>query len=201
MCMNKTIIGCDEPDTASQSIVGIIFLVANCSCMAMYVLLQKRFVFGRSWEDKNDDKTLGKWDAYPVHLTAYSYLFGAMIMATTAGVRYGINQDSSVFNVPKETYAAIGYAVFISSALAYGLITFANKYVSSVVVTAFWPVQVFVTIILSYVCFNDKMDGMEYGGMALILVGMFIVVYSNITESKDRSRRESPIFHRIINSD
>ena len=63
-------------------------------------------------------------------------------MAGTAGVRYAIDRDASVFVVPKETYAGLGYAVFVSSALAYGLITYCNKYVSSIVVTSFWPVQV-----------------------------------------------------------
>lgn len=34
------------------------------------------------------------------------------------------------------------YAVLVSSALCYGLITWANKHISSTVVTAFWPLQV-----------------------------------------------------------
>lgn len=63
-------------------------------------------------------------------------------MAGTAAVRYAIYMDSHVFIVPTETFAGLAYAVFVSSALAYGLISFCNKYVSSLVVTSFWPLQV-----------------------------------------------------------
>ena len=41
----------------------------------------------------------------------------------------------------KSVYVLI-YAVFISSALCYLLITWANFHISSIIVTAFWPVQV-----------------------------------------------------------
>ena len=38
--------------------------------------------------------------------------------------------------------AGLAYAVFISSALCYGLITYANKNLPATVVAAFWPLQV-----------------------------------------------------------
>ena len=34
------------------------------------------------------------------------------------------------------------YAVFVTSALCYLILTWANSHVSSIMVTAFWPVQV-----------------------------------------------------------
>ena len=41
-----------------------------------------------------------------------------------------------------QTLYVLVYAIFITSALSYLLITWANMHISSIIVTAFWPVQV-----------------------------------------------------------
>lgn len=175
---------CVASDEAKNKVLGIIFLVINCGSMAVYVLLQKRFVFDKSPERKLDPLDLGRWTAYPITVTSYSYFFGAMFMAATAGIRYAINGDSSVFVIPKATFGGLAYAVFVSSALCYGLITWCNKYVSAIVVTSFWPLQVFVTVILAYLVFGDKLVALEYVGMVLILFGMGSVTFGNHREQK-----------------
>ena len=71
-----------------------------------------------------------------------SYLFGAISMATATLIRYLINRDTSVFIIKTATFGGLAYAVLVSSALCYGLITYCNKHVSSLVVTASWPLQV-----------------------------------------------------------
>ena len=45
-----------------------------------------------------------------------------------------------------QTLYALVYAIFITSALCYLLITWANSQLSSIIVTAFWPVQVNVCV-------------------------------------------------------
>ena len=154
---------CVASDEAKNKVLGIIFLVINCGSMAVYVLLQKRFVFDKSPERKLDPLDLGRWTAYPITVTSYrygaagegergraaaartraltascswphaharslppapgrgSYFFGAMFMAATAGIRYAINGDSSVFVIPKATFGGLAYAVFVSSALCCAL--------------------------------------------------------------------------------
>jgi hypothetical protein len=64
--------GCVAASNAAKNkILGIIFLVINCGSMAVYVLLQKRFVFDKSPECKLDPHDLGRWTAYPITVTAY----------------------------------------------------------------------------------------------------------------------------------
>eukprot|EP00730_Choanoeca_flexa_P014133 TRINITY_DN6066_c0_g1_i1.p1 TRINITY_DN6066_c0_g1~~TRINITY_DN6066_c0_g1_i1.p1 ORF type:complete len:446 (+),score=82.82 TRINITY_DN6066_c0_g1_i1:2-1339(+) len=162
---------------SKNKIVGIIFLIINCSSMAFYVLLQKRYIF-------DGTGSLSRWSQYPVHVTAWSYLFGAICMALAAAVRYMINGDKSVFIIKPATFGGLAYAVLVSSALCYGLITYCNKHVSSLVVTASWPLQVFVTVILSWLVFNIKLVSLEYVGMALIMLGMFCVAFGNFKEQK-----------------
>jgi hypothetical protein len=45
-------------------IIGIICLIVNCSSMAIYILLQKRFIF-------NGTGNLAKWAQHPIHITAW----------------------------------------------------------------------------------------------------------------------------------
>ena len=168
---------CAAKDAKNQ-LLGIIMLTGNCLSMAVYVLLQKHFVFS----DKHTLKP-SRWAAYPIAVTAYAYLFGALCMAAAAGIRYAINRDGSVFSLPMAAVGGLAYAVLVSSALCYGLITWCNRHVSATFTTAFWPLQVFVTVILSHFVFGDNLVGTEYGGMALIIAGMLSVSYGNYAES------------------
>jgi drug/metabolite transporter (DMT)-like permease len=61
--------------TASASLsnetIGFFLLLGNTICMAVYVLIQKRFIF--------KSKT-SRWKKYPIMVTAWSYGFGAFAM-------------------------------------------------------------------------------------------------------------------------
>ena len=96
-------------------------------------------------------------------VTAWSYGFGAVAMGL-ATIYYYNHPDQFVlpgkvlvFEVclhamavvllycllrSMQTWYALVYAVFITSAFCYLLITWANLHLPSTIVTAFWPVQV-----------------------------------------------------------
>ena len=183
---------------ASDRLIGIFFLLGNCSCMAVYVLLQKKFIFGTKKQkglssggggggNTGTDmagRSWARWAPRPVAVTAYSYLFGALCMGIAAGIRYAINGDASVFVIPNATLPGLAYAVLVASSLCYGLITWTNKYLSPSVTTSLWPLQVFVTIILSYIVFGETLQTLEYVGMGLIIVAMLTVVWGSALESK-----------------
>lgn len=62
---------CMNSADAKNKLLGIIFLLINCSCMAVYVLLQKRFIFNKSKEHKMDPHDLGRWTSFPISVTAH----------------------------------------------------------------------------------------------------------------------------------
>lgn len=65
---------CVAPSSeAKNQLAGIIFLIVNCSGMAVYVLLQKRFIFNKTAEQRMDPADLGRWAAFPVTVTAYRW--------------------------------------------------------------------------------------------------------------------------------
>ena len=53
------------------------------------------------------------------------------------------------------------YAAFLSSAAAYGLISFANSILPASMVTAFWPLQVPVAVVLNYYATGAEISGTE----------------------------------------
>ena len=123
-----------------KTILGIIFLFANTICMAIYILIQKHYIFNRP--------TL-RWSQYPVSVTAWCYFFGTLCMAIASFYyvgkcpHVGACKDDP-WHIPKEEAIPLVYAIFIASALCYMLITWGNMHVSPSVVTAFWPLQVSV---------------------------------------------------------
>ena len=201
--------------------LGELLLLANCTCMAVYVLIQKKYIF------RNNDAD--SWRDKPINVTAWSYMFGAMFMAlasiycavndptvfdlfprslapcqpkingtatTTAwcnahaGVAYNAtvkevcacdNVDYASFLIP------LCYAAFISSSMAYGFVTIANKYLPSTLVTAFWPMQVPAAVTLNYLV-NAKTITLGQGlGGLLIISALFMVVKANLIESVEGS--------------
>eukprot|EP00054_Salpingoeca_dolichothecata_P020226 m.127267 g.127267 ORF g.127267 m.127267 type:complete len:344 (+) comp23536_c0_seq2:77-1108(+) len=158
-----------------NAVLGNIFLIGNTVCMGLYVVIQKIFVFNRD----------SRWIQYPVHLTAWSYLFGAIFMCI-ASLYFVGRHETDKFKLNHYIIAPVFYAVFISSALCYGLITWANKQVSAMVVTAFWPLQVVVTVILSLIVFHQSINAQQIGGAVMIVLALIAVSLSNHMEEKEK---------------
>eukprot|EP00038_Savillea_parva_P015415 m.13846 g.13846 ORF g.13846 m.13846 type:complete len:428 (+) comp3094_c0_seq2:17-1300(+) len=97
---------------------------------------------------------------------------------------------SNTLTLPPKAWYALIYAVFITSALNYGLITVANKNCRTSVVSAFWPAQVFVNVSLAFAVFGDRLNAAQYVGGALIIAGLFFVLKST---SYDESAKRQAI--------
>ena len=103
-----------------KATLGNIFLLANCSCMALYINIQKIFIFRN---DKEPGAVGTIWVKHPVHITAWAYFFGAIAMIITAVggnalkvefLGFG-DQDKNPWDIPKPMFVGLVYAVFISS--------------------------------------------------------------------------------------
>eukprot|EP00037_Helgoeca_nana_P014382 m.134182 g.134182 ORF g.134182 m.134182 type:complete len:427 (-) comp22526_c1_seq2:121-1401(-) len=98
---------------------------------------------------------------------------------------------SNTLTLPPTAWYALAYAVFITSALNYGLISIANKNCRTSVVSAFWPVQVFVSIGLAYIVFNDRLVLVQYVGGVLIVFGLFLVLKSDVDNDDETKTQGS----------
>ncbi|XP_003387276.1 PREDICTED: WAT1-related protein At5g45370-like [Amphimedon queenslandica] len=160
-----------------QRILGYLFLFGNTLCMSVYVWLQKRFVFG----DKNN-----KWREYPVFVTAYSYFFGAVFMGLCSLQNVVSEEKREKFTIPRPSVYVLVYATFITSALCYLLITWANSQVSSILVTASWPLQVLIAVLGSWLFLNIKFLYLQYLGAAMLILGLVFVLLANYQEERER---------------
>lgn len=82
----------------------------------------------------------------------------------------------------------LAYSVVVSSGLCYALITWANKQTSPTIVTAFWPVQVPCTVILSYFIFHQELGWRDYLGGCLIILGLLLVCWAKRNLEKEQEQ-------------
>eukprot|EP00040_Diaphanoeca_grandis_P030306 m.178966 g.178966 ORF g.178966 m.178966 type:complete len:422 (+) comp31953_c7_seq1:329-1594(+) len=216
----------------STAAAGGMLSLLNTVLFAMYVTIQKKYIFMRGAPLKH------RWGEYPVYVTAWSYGFGAMYMVAGAVISYytsfgllGFGKDegacdvnathsglgcpyqnattanstctkvaahptcldewiyvcrdglchlkTNTLSIPDASVGPIVYAVFITSALNYGLITFCNKNCSTSVVSAFWPFQVFVAVALSFLVLGESLEPLQIVGAVLIIFGLAAVIKSN----------------------
>ena len=210
---------------AKAVLLGELMLLGNCSCMAVYVLIQKRWIF--------NDESPQSWREKPINVTAWSYMFGALFMAVASAVVAAKNPSvfdlfpkslppcqptktsmlAAVSNITKSwcdlhsgklfnstvqslcscdtvDYGSflipLCYAAFVSSSMAYGFITIANKFLPSSMVTAFWPMQVPAAVFLNYLVNAKTVTlGQILGGLVIILA-LFMVCISDGIEKKNQ---------------
>ena len=166
-------------DASDVQFVGYLFLLGNTLSMAIYILLQKKFIF---------DKEESNWKTKPVTVTAWSYMFGTIFMALAS--LYYVNKPEKFTYFPKEEIYPILYAIFIASGLCYLLISWCNMQISASLVTATWPLQVLFCAILSYFVLGEVLNTLEYFGGLFIVVGLMAVVWSNFAEERRRKEED-----------
>jgi len=166
-------------DIDNTQVWGYISLLGNTLSMAIYVLLQKKFIF---------DKEESSWKTKPVTVTAWSSLIGTVFLALAS--LYYVNQPEKLTYFPKEEIYPVLYAIFIASSLCFLLISWCNMQISASLVTATWPLQVLFCAILSYVVLGEVLTTLEYFGGVCIVVGLMAVVWSNYAEEKGKKVKE-----------
>jgi len=187
MVMEKVL--SDKRELKSGYGLGYLFLIINTLCSAIYVLLQKKMIF-----NKNDSP----WRQRPIAVTAWSYLFGTIFMALSS-LYYVITKQFDKFtHFPNEEIYPIIYAIFIASSLCYMLITWCNMQVSATVVTATWPLQVLFCAVLSYFVLNEVLTVWEYVGAALIITGLFGVIWSSYALEKELKDNQSSEYYGYV---
>jgi drug/metabolite transporter (DMT)-like permease len=153
----------------SRYLLGCMCLFVNTLLMSMYILIQKRFIFLAP---------NCRWKDFPVGTTAYSYFFGAVFMGL-ASLYYPIQGDTAVYYIPTPSLYALVFAIFVTSALCYLLITWTNLHLSSSIATAFWPVQVLVTGVAAWFITGETFQPAQYAGVVMLLAGLLLVLFSN----------------------
>lgn len=131
----------------------------------MWVLLQKN--------------VLKKYPPITVNALSYAVGVGCLFMSVIGGQGH-----AERWILPVDAIWPLMYAAILSSFLCYTLQTWANKRTSPSIVTAFYPLQVVASAVLSIFAFGHILTAPEIIGACLVLLGLFFVVASRHQEEK-----------------
>lgn len=162
--------------SVGSQFLGCICLLAQSASVALYYVIQKKYIFNHSYST---------WKNQPMAVTAWSYFFGAFFMALSCLAF--INQPERFTIFSKGVIFCLVYAIFITSALCYLLLSWCNMHAPSTVVTASWPLQSLFCAILSFVFLHHSLQWLEFFGSVFIVSGLAGVLWSNYTEEQERT--------------
>ncbi|EFJ05368.1 hypothetical protein SELMODRAFT_137242, partial [Selaginella moellendorffii] len=139
--------------------IGIICLIGNCLCMSIYMVFQSLL--------------LARYPA-ALSVTAYSYFFGAGMMALAA---LFTTREPSNWSLNSSEVFSVIYAGVVASALNYWLLTWTNKLLGPSLVALYMPLQPFATAILAHFLLGSPIYlGSVFGG-GLIILGLYCVTW------------------------
>ena len=157
---------------SETSSFGYVFIFLNTLMTSVYYVSQKIFIF---------DQPSNKWRNHPIWVITWTYMTGA-IFISFASLYYATTP--SAFYLSQEEWAALVYAIIITSCFCYTLLTWANSQISASIVTAFWPFQVVPCFIGSYLINGEVLNPFQYIGAVLVITGLFAVVFGKILEER-----------------
>jgi len=184
-------------------LLGCIFLLLNTLLVGIYMSFQKLLIFRESHEGQLE--RMQHWAAFPVHVTAFSYAGGAFTCVVVtlfaygfklSSLQFGLEEATRSFLLPRSIFWPLLFAIFVPSILCYVLLTFANKHAESSVVTAFWPLQVPISVVCSKLMGFGSITNLQLVGGLFIVSGLLVLsrgihlahtekrsVYETITET------------------
>uniref|UniRef100_A0A7M5UHA4 EamA domain-containing protein n=2 Tax=Clytia hemisphaerica TaxID=252671 RepID=A0A7M5UHA4_9CNID len=154
--------------STGSSSFGFLCICFHIVTKSTWILGQKKLVY---------QNTKCRWQSYPVNLTAWSYFFGACWMGIS--ILLSVNNTAKLYIQSRNVIICLLYAIFIPSALCYGLLAWCNRQVDPSFVTASWCLHIFFTATFSYFVLGETMNLKEIFGGFLIVGALFMVTWSN----------------------
>ena len=139
-------------------------LFSQCISGALYQLLQKHALSGSA-------------NYPPIAVAGHLYLFGAIAVGLVIPV---CKLNAEDWHIPLAGWGALTYAILMTSAFNYGACAWANKHSSPAFVTAFFPLQVVFTALLSSLFLGESPTVSQIVGGVAIIAGLASVTVGRV---------------------
>ena len=146
-----------------KHVVGVLFLLGNCTCMALYLTAQR--------------KVLSKFP-FPRDVTRWTYVMGSVLMTLGALVEVppmgwlqkGVLQDSNPWVLTRSEIYGVLYGGIVASGFNYTIMTWVNQEIGPGVVSMFLPLQPAFGASLSFLVLGESVFwGTILGGFVISL--------------------------------
>ncbi|MCO5559197.1 hypothetical protein L7F22_012792 [Adiantum nelumboides] len=142
--------------------IGVLCLVGNCFCMAVYLSFQAPLL---------------KTYQAGISVTAYSCLFGTIFIVFSGLVA---QRDWKDWVLTESELLAVFFSGIVASALNYGLLTWSNKVLGPALVALYMPLQPVFSSVLAGVFLSSSLYlGSVLGGL-FIVVGLYSVTWGQM---------------------
>ncbi|KAK8802014.1 hypothetical protein WA158_006409 [Blastocystis sp. Blastoise] len=168
-----TILSTTSSVDSKNLIIASICYFFNCLSTSLYVIASKPLV--------------KKYN--PIVVTSVSYIFGTILMMITAVCMFAGQSDK--WGIPADGIWQLCYWVLISSVLAYLLMTWANKFVDSSVVSAYTTFQPITSFTFGAIFLGESLIWPDLGAI-LIIGGLILIIWDSV-ETKKKEEENSKL--------
>lgn len=165
----------------TSSAWGYVCLTGQTVFSSIYILTQKRYIFGANKSTLKD---------YPVYITAYIMLFGTCFISIPM-IYFLATHQYSKFMLPGNTLYALVYNIFVVSTLCYLLHSWGNLHLPSTILAVFSPAQVLVSVVSSHFLTDDRFMTLQYIGAVMLVGGLLFVVLSDYMDDRVFRRKQA----------
>ena len=157
-----------------KRIIGALFLLGNCACMATYLVLQQRVLARRN---------------RPHEITRRTYALGSafMLLAAVAEAPPWRAETRSRWAMNASELAGAVYGGVVASGFNYTVMTWVNGAVGASVVAMFLPLQPVAGAALAYACLGASVTVGTAAGGGVIALGLFAVTAGRRAEGRRRN--------------
>ena len=156
-----------------KRIIGALFLLGNCACMATYLVLQQRVLARHN---------------RPHEITRRTYALGSafMLLAAVAEAPPWRAETRSRWAMNTSELAGAVYGGVVASGFNYTVMTWVNGAVGASVVAMFLPLQPVAGAALAYACLGASVTVGTAAGGGVIALGLFAITAGRRAEGRRR---------------
>lgn len=156
-------------DSMSNTI-GLLYMMMNLTSIGLYLTHSKDVL--KTYE--------------PVFVTSMTYSFAALFILAATLLKVGFNSNAWLLGGSTKAWYGLVYAVALTTALNYSILSWANKQSSPVITSCSASLQPLSAALLSMILLGVGFSAGQMMGATLIIAGLLIMVRGQLQEEQEQ---------------